>query len=75
MSNICIPKGRNVEVCKSGAYYIGTFDEDGPYCRLSQEYYKTREEAQEALDNRTFTERTSSMEIEFCRGGCASCLK
>lgn len=38
-------------VLKSGAgYYIGTYDEQGPYSRESQRYWRTREQAQKALD-------------------------
>lgn len=49
-----------VEVLRSAAgYYIGQWchEIDGPYSRLSQEYYKTEKLAQEALDKDTFTMR------------------
>lgn len=48
-----------IEVLHSAAgYYIGQECEiDGPYARLSQEYYKSHKVAQDALDNRTFTMR------------------
>lgn len=48
-----------VEVQHSAAgYYIGQWcSTDGPYSRLSVEYYRTEKEAQNALDNRTFTMR------------------
>ena len=44
------PTERPVQVCKSFAgYYIGQLEPCGaPYCRLS-DYYKTSEEAEEAL--------------------------
>lgn len=46
-------------VCRSNAgYYIGTTDKDGfANTRESAEYYATQEEAQQALDDRTFTQR------------------
>lgn len=51
--------GVEIKVCTGSAagYYIGMEDpEDGsPLCRLSCEYYNTYEEAQEALDNGTFS--------------------
>lgn len=49
-----------VEVLQSAAgYYIGTFHpEEGPYTRESSIYYKTREEAQYALDNDLWPSRT-----------------
>ncbi len=75
MKNKC-KQGLEVQVLHSAAgYYIGTVDEeDGfPNCRLSVEYYKTRELAQSALDNRTFIERESE-EIMFCNGSFRKCL-
>lgn len=46
----------DITVCMSGGgYYIGMVDEDGqPEARFSVDYYRTREQAQEALDNGTF---------------------
>lgn len=42
----------------TAGYYIGQWcDIDGPYSRISQEYYKSEKLAQEALDNNTFTMR------------------
>lgn len=38
------------------AYYIGTFDEEGPVSRESVEYYPSRELAQQALTNSTWTQ-------------------
>lgn len=67
-------KGRTVTVLKSNCgYYIGTIDGNEPYCRLSAEYYKSKEEAQYALDNRTFTER-DAIEVMYCNGSCRKCL-
>ncbi|PJG65166.1 hypothetical protein [Acinetobacter seifertii] len=50
-----------LEVLKSAAgFYIGTFDYDsenyGPVSRVS-EYFKTREEAEHALNNNCWTQR------------------
>ncbi len=50
-----------LEVCRSAAgYYIGRMDpEDGmPYARDSEEYFRTMEAAQAALDEDLFTIRT-----------------
>lgn len=67
-------QGKEVKVFHSAAgFYIGTFDDEGPYCRLSVEYYKDRDKAQTALDNRTFTERETP-EIMFCNGSNRKCL-
>ena len=49
-------------------YYIGTEDAEGPYCRLSEEYYKSRQLAQQALDTRAFTVR-NAVEVVFCNAG------
>ncbi|MFG9964263.1 hypothetical protein ACG3QT_00015 [Pseudomonas paraeruginosa] len=38
-------------------FYIGTLDEEGPASRESVEYYPSRELAQQALDNGTWTQR------------------
>ena len=66
----CI-KGFEVKVLRSAAgYYIGTLDEEGfPYCRVSKEYYSTQEDAEKALADKSFTERTHCVEVEFCNGG------
>jgi len=74
MGNRC-KRGYNVEVLRSNAgYYIGTLDEEGfPNCRLSEEYYKTSEKAEKALENRMFTERESE-EIMFCNGTTRYCV-
>lgn len=46
-------------VCESGAgFYIGATDETGePVARDSVEYWRTREEAIEALKDRSWTQR------------------
>jgi len=48
-----------IEVQHSAAgYYIGQWcPVDGPYSRISQEYFKSYELAAEALHNETFTMR------------------
>ncbi|EIX9725695.1 TPA: hypothetical protein UL576_005042 [Klebsiella pneumoniae] len=53
-----------VSVCKSHrGYYIGTFQYDpdseyyGPVSRESEEYYKTEEMAQGALNDNNWTQR------------------
>jgi hypothetical protein len=44
----------HIEVLRSNRYYIGFFcPKCGPYSRESG-YYNTREEAQTALDNKTY---------------------
>lgn len=62
-------KGYEVMALKSNMAYIGTLDEDGfPNCRCSTEYFKTIEEAKQALANGTFTVRYC-MENNFCNKG------
>ena len=64
----CI-KDREIQVLESAAgFYIGTFDE-GPYCRISECYYQTQQEAQTALDTLTFPMRLFCVEVQFCSGG------
>lgn len=47
-----------LQVLMSNAgFYIGTLDEEGPASRESVEYYPSRELAQQALDNGTWTQR------------------
>ncbi|MFP9026055.1 hypothetical protein ACLI38_35460, partial [Pseudomonas aeruginosa] len=41
----------------NAGFYIGTLDEEGPASRESVEYYPSRELAQQALDNGTWTQR------------------
>lgn len=73
MSGKCV-KGFEVMVLQSAAgYYIGTIDEYEPNCRLSVQYYKEKQKAQEALDNRTFIER-DCMENNFCNGSHRKCV-
>ncbi|HHX0964225.1 TPA: hypothetical protein ACU6G2_003256 [Pseudomonas aeruginosa] len=46
-----------LQVLMSNAgFYIGTLDEEGPVSRESVEYYSSRELAQQALDNGTWTQ-------------------
>lgn len=53
-------RGYDVRVCSSAeGYYIGTIVDGFLYCRISREYYKTKEEAEKALLERTFTFRDS----------------
>jgi hypothetical protein len=41
-----------LQVCESAAgFYLGTMDEDEPYSRESAEYWRTREEANAALQS------------------------
>lgn len=60
--------------CNAG-FYIGTWDrEEGPNCRLSARYYKTKEEAADLLKNGGWTTRSQSVENLFCNGGdCEFC--
>ncbi|AUX71567.1 hypothetical protein [Erwinia pyrifoliae] len=47
-----------VEVLSSGrGFYIGTANEQGPVSRESAEYYKTRRQADIALEKRQWTQR------------------
>ncbi|HEJ4318575.1 TPA: hypothetical protein SL519_006436, partial [Pseudomonas aeruginosa] len=47
-----------LQVLMSNAgFYIGTLDEEGPASRESVEYYQSRELAQQALDNGTWSQR------------------
>lgn len=57
-------KGNTVGIYKSAAgYYVGTFDDQGPYCRLSCYYGKTKNDP---VMNQM---RSFSMEIEYCSSG------
>jgi hypothetical protein len=52
--------GRELEldIYYSGAgFYLGTYSEDGPYTRESREYWRTREQAQRALETGQWTQR------------------
>lgn len=62
--------GKEIDVHKSAAgWYIGVVDDCGPFCRISG-YYRSKEEAQHHLDNRTFYR--DAIEIDACnrRHGC-----
>ena len=51
-------KSLPLAVLKSQAgFYIGTFDDEGPCSRESQEYYRTEALAQVALDTNNFTQK------------------
>ncbi|HIE1973532.1 TPA: hypothetical protein ACXKGF_001449 [Escherichia coli] len=41
-------------------YYIGTQCDEGPVSRESAEYYSDRNQAEQALENSTWTQRTCS---------------
>ncbi|EPY1819050.1 hypothetical protein ACXABR_001427 [Escherichia coli] len=41
-------------------YYIGTQCDEGPVSRESVEYYRGHEQAAQALENGTWTQRTSA---------------
>ena len=61
-------KGREVRVLQSNGWYIGTADEEGPYCRISEQYYASKDAAQDALDRSGFSQR-NCVENNFCNGG------
>lgn len=47
-----------LQVLRSGGgWYIGTFTEEGPISRESEEYWSTEEEAQKALVDSSWTQR------------------
>ena len=49
-----------LQVLQSNAgYYIGTFGDEGPVSRESQEYYSHRAAAEYALLHNTFTQRVN----------------
>ena len=51
----------------SSGFFIGTYASDGaPYCRLSAEYWQTKEDAVRALISGTFTTREHEFEIMMC---------
>ena len=77
MKKFVCQKGLEVQVFASRAgAYIGTFicegEDVGPNCRCSG-YYKSKEAAEEALENRTFNR--TCMENDFCHGGCGCQIK
>lgn len=62
----CI-KGKEISVHHSRAgWYIGCWDEEGPYCRISG-YYGSKEEAERHLELRSFWREAD--EIWFCNRG------
>lgn len=60
------PTGKEVAVlyCAAG-YYVGAFDDEGPYCQISG-YFNSKEDAQTALDSRSFYR--DAPENYFCCG-------
>jgi hypothetical protein len=47
-----------IQVLQSAAgYYIGTFDDEGPCSRESEEYFATSKEAYTALETNNWTQR------------------
>lgn len=47
-----------LKVLSSAAgYYIGTVDDDGPISRESAEYFKTKPQAQQALESGVWAQR------------------
>lgn len=70
MGEIKCVRGHLVQALNSAAgWYVGTIDEDGfPYCRISQGYYKTCKDAEDAIKNGTYTQRTC-IENQFCNSG------
>lgn len=70
----CIKDKKIIVLSSYNRYYIGTVtDYNFPYCRISSEYYKTKELAQTALNNNTFTLR-KCVENEYCSNN-KSCIK
>lgn len=63
-------KGYELKPYKSAAgWYVGTRDEDGcPYCRISEQYYKTQDDCQRAMNAKTYIVR-QSFETDACCGG------
>lgn len=62
-------KGHELKVYSSNAgFYIGTWDEEGPFCRCSANYYPSKLMAQDLLDTQTFMVR-NCMENDFCNQG------
>ncbi len=51
-------KALPVQVLESAAgFYLGTVNEEGPYSRESQEYWRSRKEAEKALETGSWTAR------------------
>ena len=63
-----------LKVLKSAAgFFIGTADEDGSVnCRISHDYFDTKEEAQKALNTRSFKTRMTAIENQFCFRSCGA---
>lgn len=70
MGEIKCARGHLVQALSSAAgWYVGTVDKDGfPYCRISEGYYKACKDAEDAIKNGTYIQRTC-MENQFCNGG------
>ena len=52
-----------LKVLKSAAgFYLGTYDEEGPYSRESEEYWETYEEAEAALNGPSQSSWTQRLE-------------
>ena len=52
-----------LKVLNSAAgFYLGTCDEEGPYSRESEEYWRTHDEAEAALDSPDQTSWTQRLE-------------
>ena len=73
-------RGKEISVYQSAAgYYIGCYSTDEelgcemPYCRISADYYRTRKEAEQALQN-GFNVRLCG-ENDFCSGGKGCLVK
>jgi hypothetical protein len=49
-------------------WYIGWADEEGPFCRVSSQYFGSEAEAQRAIEAKSFEVRKCS-ETEWCSGG------
>ena len=59
------PKGHQIQVLRSAAgYYIGTVDEEGPYCRISG--YGS------SADDPAMNEERICAENQYCNGGSIS---
>ena len=49
-----------LQVLRSAAgFYLGTFGDEGPETRESEEYWPTRQQAEDALRDGTWTQRIS----------------
>lgn len=72
-------RGLELQALRSGAgWYIGTItEEDGypePMCRISVDYFRTRQDAENALADLRFPRREYAMECQFCRGDHLHCF-